>query len=67
MPALRRPERRDCCRVYCGDVHTGTIAKRTANPHDTELWEWRCGFYPGSEPGECTGGTPGLGSSPSRP
>ena len=27
------------------------------NPHDTEPWEWQCGFYPGSRPGECTSGT----------
>jgi hypothetical protein len=23
---------------------------RTGNPHDTDLWEWWCGFYPGSHP-----------------
>jgi hypothetical protein len=23
------------------DVHAGTIAKHTGNPHDTDLWEWR--------------------------
>jgi hypothetical protein len=39
------------------DVRVGTIAKRSGNPHDTEPWEWRCGFYPGSRPGECTSGT----------
>jgi hypothetical protein len=27
------------------------------NPSDTDQWGWRCGFYPGSRPGECTGGT----------
>jgi hypothetical protein len=26
-------------------------------PHDTKLWEWRCGFYPGSNPGEHQSGT----------
>jgi hypothetical protein len=31
--------------------------ERTGNPHDTEPWEWRCGFYPGSRPGECSSGT----------
>jgi hypothetical protein len=31
--------------------------KHTGNPHDTEPWEWRCGFYPGSRPGECSSGT----------
>jgi hypothetical protein len=35
----------------------GTIAQRTGNPHDTVPWEWRCGFYPGSGPGECSSGT----------
>jgi hypothetical protein len=43
--------------IYYGDVHVGAIAERTGNPHDTEPWEWRCVFYPGSSPGECTIGT----------
>jgi hypothetical protein len=43
--------------IYYGDVHVGAISERTGNPHDTEPWEWRCGFYPGSSPGECTSGT----------
>jgi len=61
MPALTRrrylevPE--ECWHVYYGDVHAGTIAERTGNPHDEDPWEWRCGFYPGSRPGECTSGT----------
>src|ERR1700690_1359233 len=33
-------------------VQVGAIAERTGNP-----FEWRCGFYPGSRPGECTSGT----------
>jgi hypothetical protein len=61
MPELTRrryPEARDeCWHVYFGDVHAGTLAIRTGNPHDTDSWEWRCGFYPGSRPGECNGGT----------
>ena len=61
MPELTRrryPEARDeCWHVYYGDVHAGTLARRTGNPHDTDPWEWRCGFYPGSHPGECSGGT----------
>jgi hypothetical protein len=61
MPELTRrpyPEARDeCWHVYFGDVHAGTLAKRTGNPHDTDPWEWRCGFYPGSRPGGCRGGT----------
>ena len=46
-----------CWHVYFGDVHVGTIAERTGNPHDTDQWEWNCGFYPGSEPGEQQNGT----------
>jgi hypothetical protein len=42
----RYPERPDCWHVYYGDVHVGTIARRTGNPHDTDPWAWRCGFYP---------------------
>src|SRR5260370_6699006 len=26
-------------------------------PHDEDPWEWHCGFYPGSEPGEQQNGT----------
>jgi hypothetical protein len=43
--------------IFYGDVHVGTIAMRSGNPTTTEPWEWRCGFYPGSNPGECTYGT----------
>jgi hypothetical protein len=42
---------------YYGDVNAGTIAIRSGNPHDTELWQWRCAFYSGSHPGECASGT----------
>jgi hypothetical protein len=53
MPTLTRrryPERSDCWHVYFGDVHVGTIARRTGCPVDVDQWEWRCGFYPGIEP-----------------
>jgi hypothetical protein len=49
--------REECWHVYYGEVHAGTLSKRTGNPHDTDPWEWRCGFYPGSHPGECRTGT----------
>jgi hypothetical protein len=26
-------------------------------PNDKPRWGWTCGFYPGSHPGECTGGS----------
>jgi hypothetical protein len=61
MPALTRrldpniPQ--ECWRVYYGDIDAGTIAKCVGNPNSAPKWEWRCGFYPGSRPGDCTGGT----------
>jgi hypothetical protein len=59
MPALarRRYPERPCWHVHYGDVQVGTIAIRTGNPHDTDPWEWLCGFYPGCEPGEHQNGT----------
>ena len=43
--------------IYCGDVHAGTIIRSIGNPNAVPQWQWRCGFYPGSGPGECTVGT----------
>jgi hypothetical protein len=61
MPELTRrrsnDSREECWRIFYGDVHVGTIAIRSGNPTDTDSWSWRCGFYPGSEPGDCTSGT----------
>ena len=60
MPMLTRrryPERTDCWHIYFGDVHVGTIARRVGQPHDQDPRQWLCGFYPGSNPGEQTGGT----------
>jgi hypothetical protein len=42
---------------YDGDVHVGTIGLRSGNPVGTDPWFWRCGFYPGSNPGDATDGT----------
>lgn len=60
MPELTRrrsPDaREECWQVYYGEVHAGTIAIRTGIPHDGDPWQWGCGFYPGSKPGECTSG-----------
>jgi hypothetical protein len=36
---------------------TCMLAIRAGNPNDNDPWEWRCGFYPGSRPGECRTGT----------
>jgi hypothetical protein len=61
MPALTRrrdPDaRQDSWLIHCDDVHVGTIGLRSGNPSDTDQWQWRCGFYPGSGPGDCTSGT----------
>jgi hypothetical protein len=56
MPELTRRRsadaREECWHIYYGDIHAGTIAIRTGNPHDEDPWEWNCGFDPGSEPEE---------------
>jgi hypothetical protein len=43
--------------IFYGDVQVGAIKLRTGNPWNTPSWEWRCGFYPGGRPGECSSGT----------
>jgi hypothetical protein len=61
MPALTRrrdPDaRQETWRIYCGDVHVGTLGLRSGNPTTTDQWQWHCGFYPGSPPGETSSGT----------
>jgi hypothetical protein len=61
MPALTRrrdPEvSHETWRIYYGDVVVGLIARSVGNPNAAPQWQWRCGFYPGSRPGECTSGT----------
>jgi hypothetical protein len=61
MPTLTRSRDPDVAqetwRIYYGDVHAGTITQSVGNPGAAPKWEWRCGFYPGSEPGECKSGT----------
>jgi hypothetical protein len=58
MPALTRRRDRnlpqECWRVYYGDVHAGMISQCVGNPGAAAKWQWCCGFYPGSRPGECT-------------
>jgi hypothetical protein len=60
MPELtrRRSDDHSDCWHY-GDIHAGTIAMRVVNPHDTDQWKWRCGFYSGSRPGEIQSGQVG--------
>jgi hypothetical protein len=56
-PPPRSRSRQETWRIYYGDVPAGSIAQSVGNPGAAPKWEWRCGFYPGSQPGECTGGT----------
>jgi hypothetical protein len=58
-PTRRRDAeaRQESWHVLYDDVHVGTIAQCVGNPGAARRWQWRCGFYPGSRPGECTSGT----------
>jgi hypothetical protein len=38
-------------------VHVGTILERANGPRDDVNWDWNCGFYPGTEPGEHRSGS----------
>jgi hypothetical protein len=55
MPALTRkrvndqPER---WHVHFAGVRVGMILERSGVANTAEPWEWHCGFYPGSNPGE---------------
>ena len=44
----------ECWRVYYGDINAGMISQCVGNPGAAPKWQWNCGFYPGSRPGECT-------------
>jgi hypothetical protein len=43
--------------IFYVDVQVGALGIRAGNPWGMPSWEWRCGFYLGSNPGECTSGT----------
>jgi hypothetical protein len=55
MPALTRkrindqPER---WHVHYAGVRVGMIVERSGVANRAEPWEWHCGFYPGSDPGD---------------
>ncbi|WP_315747570.1 MULTISPECIES: hypothetical protein [unclassified Bradyrhizobium] len=44
-------------RVFYGDVEAGHISRCSGNPAGRDAWQWFCGFYPGSRPGEQQVGT----------
>jgi hypothetical protein len=58
-PTSRRDRNRpqESWRIHYGDVHVGAISECVGNPGAAPKWQWNCGFYPGSRPGECTTGT----------
>ena len=43
--------------TFLPSMATYASARSRSAQHDTDPWEWRCGFYPGSHPGECRNGT----------
>jgi hypothetical protein len=53
----RSPHDSNCWHVYYGDVRAGTIVRAISPPNHAELWQWYCGFYPGSQPHENTSGS----------
>jgi hypothetical protein len=61
MPTLTRrrdpDSREESWLIFCGDVHVGTIGRRSGNPTSTDPWDWSCGFYPGSNTGDESHGT----------
>jgi hypothetical protein len=55
MPALTRKrinDRPETWHVHCAGVRVGVIVERSGVANTVEPWEWHCGFYPGSGPGE---------------
>jgi hypothetical protein len=60
MPTLTRRRdgyRKDCWRIYFGDVHVGDIDPRAGVPTSVDQWEWYCGFGPPARRGLKAAGT----------
>ena len=60
MPTLTRKRVNDrpvTWHVHYAGVRVGVIVERSGIARAAEPWEWHCGFYPGSEPGEQRYGT----------
>jgi hypothetical protein len=38
-------------------VRVGVIVERSGGPPTSDQWQWCCGFYPGSDPGDDRHGT----------
>jgi hypothetical protein len=48
----RDPDRPGCWQIHYGDIRVGTITERGNGPRDIVNWDWICGFYLGTEPGQ---------------
>jgi hypothetical protein len=60
MPSLTRKrvnDRPETWHVHYAGVRVGVIVERSGAPPSSDPWQWCCGFYPGSEPGEQRYGT----------
>jgi len=55
MAALTRKrvnDRPETCHIHFAGVRVGLIMERSGIANTVEPWEWHCGFYPGSRPGD---------------
>ena len=60
MPALTRKRVNDrpvTWHVDYAGVRVGVIVERSGAPPTSDPWQWCCGFYPGSKPGDDRHGT----------
>jgi len=60
MPALTRKHVSDwpeTWHIHYAGVRVGMILERSGIANSPQPWEWHCGFYPGSRPGEHRDGT----------
>jgi hypothetical protein len=60
MPALTRKRVNDrpvTWHVHYAGVRVGVIVERSGAPPSSNQWQWCCGFYPGSDPGDDRHGT----------
>jgi hypothetical protein len=60
MPTLTRKRVNDrpaTWHVHYAGVRVGVIVERSGAPPSSHQWQWCCGFYPGSDPGDDRHGT----------
>jgi hypothetical protein len=60
MPTLTRKrvnDRPETWYVHYAGVRVGVIVERSGAPPSSDQWQWACGFYPGSNPGDDRHGT----------